>query len=261
LTTSDSTIAPTPRDVACSFDTDFVYESEDVDIYKDGEAPDYGSPQFWHEVYTGVSKWQRTIPAEWLLGYPEFKAQGWHRYLRGGNILELGCGNCDFMSAAYDDGFHDVTCTDIDHSVVNTMRQRNSVLRPGIKYMQCDACDMHDVANESFDIIFDKSTMDALICAGKQMVSRCSAEVHRVLKDAGMYICLSHNEPGEMKSAIEYTGHAERRWRVKVLMCVPQPSDMGSTINQQPVYMYACQKADIVKKAGLVSKRRHSLSS
>ena len=88
------------------------------------------------------------------------------------------------MSDAYDDGFRDITCTDIEASVVDTMRLQNAGVRPGIKYAQCNACDMHEFTDRSWDIIFDKSTMDALGCAGRDSTSRCSSEVHRVLEDS-----------------------------------------------------------------------------
>lgn len=58
------------------------------------------------------------------------------------------------------------------------MRRSNAALRPRIRYLQNDACDMRNIADKSFDIIFDKSVMDALICNGKPVTSRCSSEVH-----------------------------------------------------------------------------------
>jgi len=225
-------------------------ETEDEDIFKDGEAPDYGSPDFWREVYTGSSKWKKCIPPEWLFSYEQFKNQRWHRYLRGGSILDVGCGPSTFMSDAYDDGFHDITCADVEHNVVEMMRQKNALVRPGIKYMQSDACNMLGIDDRSYDIIVDKGTMDALICAGKRTVSRCSAEIHRVLKDAGLYLCISLNAPEQMQSAIANTG-SHRLWRIEVLTWKPRPRD-----ENQHLWMYVCRKVDMVKGAGKESSRR-----
>lgn len=219
-------------------------ESGDDDVLKDNELPDYGSPKFWREVYTGVSKWRKCIPSEWLLSYSQFKAQKWDRYLRGGPILDLGCGNSEFASEAYDDGFRDITCADIDQCVIDTMRVQNAATRPGIKYIQCDARNMRSLGAGSFDIIFDKSTMDALLCSGKEATRECSFNVHRLLSDTGLYLCVSFGHPDRMKIAIKETGDARRQWKVaEVLTCyAEEESDDG---RKQRLYMYVCRKVPV----------------
>merc|ERR1712061_644703 len=95
---------------------------EEGDVNDDGNddgadnnaaLPDYGDPQFWHDVYTGARS-RDEAPVEWLVTYEHFKAQGWGRFLppAGGAILDLGCGDSEFMSEAYDDGFPSITCAD-----------------------------------------------------------------------------------------------------------------------------------------------------
>jgi ubiquinone/menaquinone biosynthesis C-methylase UbiE len=147
------------------------------------------------------------------------------------------------MSDAYDDGIDDITSTDVDAGVVDTMRQRNGTLRPRLRYMQTDACDMHNILDKSFDIVIDKSVMDALICAGKSVVSRCSREVHRVLTDSGLYLCVSLNDPEQMRVAITRTGCPSRQWQVKVLSCDNGHSETES--NYQTIYMYVCRKVQV----------------
>jgi len=177
------------------------------------------------------------------MGYSYFKAQQWHRYLFGGSILEIGCGDSEFMSDAYDDGgLDEITSTDIEPSVVEMMRQQNADLRPGIKYTQADVCRMRQFANKSFEIIFDKSTMDALTCAGRKATRHASSEIHRVLKDSGLYLCVSLSHPEQMKRAIEDTGkfYPARQWRVQVLSCKSEFADESGEF--QIVYMYVCRK-------------------
>jgi len=209
-------------------------EDEDLDV-----LPDYSCPRFWQEVYSGTSKWQHTIPEEWLMNYEYFKKQRWHRYLRGGKVLELGCGNSLFMSDAYDDGIQDVTCTDIDAGVIEEMRKFNQDLRPQMKYMQSDVRKMRGIPSKSFDIVVDKSTMDALLCAGKAMTTRASGEIHRILKDAGLYLCISFAHPDQMVEAIAWTGQASCQWQIQVLSCEPE---FGGVDECQNVYMYVCRK-------------------
>merc|ERR1711920_1023017 len=112
-----------------------------------------------------------------------------------------------------------ITCADIVPSVIETMRCRNAELRPGIKYVTADACDMGIFADSSFDVVFDKSTLDALKCAGKSATTKMSHEIHRVLKDSGVYLCVSLNGPEEVQPLIESTECPDRRWNVQTLVC------------------------------------------
>merc|ERR1719454_1310304 len=121
----------------------------------------------------------------------------------------------------------DITCADIADCVVKEMRARNSVARPGIKYMQCDARDMQCFSDASFDIVFDKSTMDALKCAGRSSTRSCSTEVHRVLKDGGLYLCVSFTDPDQMVSCIEDTLYSGCDWQIQVLSCESQVNATG----------------------------------
>eukprot|EP00930_Biecheleria_cincta_P054816 TRINITY_DN41215_c0_g1_i1.p1 TRINITY_DN41215_c0_g1~~TRINITY_DN41215_c0_g1_i1.p1 ORF type:complete len:319 (-),score=44.38 TRINITY_DN41215_c0_g1_i1:56-1012(-) len=194
-------------------DKDEVCSDSDGD---DGMPPDFGDPQFWKEVYSHKRS-RKHIPQEWIVAYKDFKAQRWHRFLRGGNILDLGCGDSSFMSDAHDDGIRDITCTDIEPSVIETMRRRNAQARPDIKYSVCDARNMHMFADGSFDIIFEKGTLDALKCAGRVATSQCSSEIHRVLKNTGLYICVSLQECETTVRAIRDTGCVSRQWSVQTL--------------------------------------------
>lgn len=252
---STSTCASCTSDLAASYGaSDFASSSEAPEELDDasrpascsrmGEAPagpargfealDYGNPLYWKQVYRhwDASEFREEVTKEWLLSYEYFKLQRWHRYLRGGSILEIGCGNSDFASEAYDDGFHDITCTDIDQGVVETMRAWNRERRPKMKYCTCDATDMSAFRDGSFDIIFDKSTMDALGCAGRAKTSRCSREVHRVLSDSGVYLCVSFGEPSDMTKVIQDTGDVGRRWKIE--------AHMG--LEESDVFFYVCRK-------------------
>lgn len=218
----------------CENDDDFECGSDD------GMPPDFGDPLFWKEVYTHKRS-RKNVPQEWIVAYKDFKAQRWHRFLRGGSILDLGCGDSNFMSDAYDDGNCDITCTDIEPSVVETMRQRNAISRPEIKYLVCDARDMHPFADQSFDIIFEKGAMDALKCAGRAAASRCSSEIHRVLKDTGLYICVSLQEPEAVMHAIRQTGCVSRQWHVQPLTYNEEAHDGWP----QDVHVFVSRKIQI----------------
>lgn len=48
-----------------------------------------------------------------------------------------------------------------------------------------------------FDVVIDKSTLDALLCGEQSFVNaaRMLWEVQRVLKPNGVYICVSYGQP------------------------------------------------------------------
>lgn len=51
--------------------------------------------------------------------------------------------------------------------------------------------------DESFDLIIDKSTMDALLCGDQSFlnVAIMTKEVQRVLKTGGIYMIISYGPP------------------------------------------------------------------
>lgn len=242
--------------IFASFETSRTDPPSDNESSAGSDMPEYGNPAFWRDVYSGASK--HTVPGEWLLSYSHFKALRWHRYLRGGNILEIGCGNSNFMADAHADGFRDITCTDIDQNVINTMRERSGVADNSLQYLQCDACNMHNFADGSFKIIFDKSTMDALLCAERGCRQRCSAEVHRVLADDGMYVCVSFGDPETMKPTILDTGDPSRRWRIQVLTGKSEVTEEDDIAQDR--YMYACSKEQISLASSPRAQRRGSIT-
>lgn len=152
-------------------------------------------------------------------------------------LLDCGCGDAKFMQAAYDEGWKDITCIDIVGSVVERMRSSNTT-RPGLKcklsararrasyadsvaVLAVAAMDARDMSLEdgSFDLVFDKSTFDALKCDSKESVRRYSREVHRVLKDDGKWLCVTLHVPEVAVKLVKDTGDPTRQWKVRSFVC------------------------------------------
>jgi ubiquinone/menaquinone biosynthesis C-methylase UbiE len=76
------------------------------------------------------------------------------------------------------------------------MVQRNQKMRPNMKW---DVMDCRDLKynDESFDLIIDKSTIDALLCGDKAYlnVAMMMNECQRVLKTGGYYVAISYGVP------------------------------------------------------------------
>ena len=78
-------------------------------------------------------------------------------------ILNLGCGNSLLAEELYDKGFKNVYNIDISPVVIEQMSLRNSIKRPELKWEVMDVRNMSYLSN-FFDLIIDKSTIDALLC-------------------------------------------------------------------------------------------------
>ncbi|CAE7029707.1 EEF1AKNMT [Symbiodinium natans] len=110
------------------------------------------------------------------------------------------------MSEAYDDGYEDITGVDIVPAVVDAMKQLNASRRPGIKYEVADARELSVFSDGSFDVVFDKSTLDAL--KHLQFVTPLfqmpiDALGKSLLLEPQVYLCVSLNVPEEAQPAID----------------------------------------------------------
>ena len=76
----------------------------------------------------------------------------------------LGCGNSELSEQMYDAGYTKITNIDISSVVIEQMAERSRLSRPEMKFLVGDVTDLHMYADSSFDILIDKSTIDALLC-------------------------------------------------------------------------------------------------
>ena len=82
---------------------------------------------------------------------------------------------------------------DISSVVIKQMWKRNIIKRPSMKWETMDCRDIK-YPNEVFDVIIDKSTIDALLCGtfAFMNVAIMLKECQRVLKTGGFYIAISY---------------------------------------------------------------------
>ena len=67
----------------------------------------------------------------------------------------------------YDEGYKNIVNNDISEVCIETMKKRNEQKRPEMKWDVMDITKM-SYPDETFDIVIDKSTMDALLCGGSK---------------------------------------------------------------------------------------------
>jgi len=206
--------------------------------------PNYGDPKYWEERYKNTDS-----TFEWLEDYDSLKCliDKLQISKENGKILNLGCGNSKICENMYDDGYKNIYNIDISHNVINTMIERNKILRPNIKFEVMDVRDLK-YENNSIDLAIDKSTIDALLCGENSFinVAKMIKEVQRVLKVGGYYMIISYGTPENRVL------HLKRKFEsFKIDIYTIKKDYVEDEGYEQYHYIYICKKlpdADIVSK-------------
>ena len=145
--------------------------------------------EYWEKFFT-----KRSVPFEWYGEYTDL-CHVLHRYIKHSNrVLMAGCGNSRLSEDLYDAGFMNIDNVDISAVVIRQMTDRNKSKRPNMQFLQMDLLKMN-FADNSFDCVIDKGTLDAIMTDDTantiEKVTTMIAEIRRVLKNNGRYICVT----------------------------------------------------------------------
>ncbi|OIV99672.1 hypothetical protein TanjilG_17482 [Lupinus angustifolius] len=111
-------------------------------------------------------------------------------------ILIVGCGNAAMSEDMVKDGYQDIMNVDISSVAIQMMTDKYHHI-PQLKYMQMDVRDMSFFADDSFDAVIDKGTLDSLMCGTDAPISAAQmlGEVCRLLKPGGTYMLITYGDP------------------------------------------------------------------
>merc|ERR1711988_19265 len=156
--------------------------------------PSYAESAYWNERYTNAE----TEHFEWFLGFEEMETK-----VRAAvpdvsaRVLVVGCGSSRFSGALHGAGYENITNIDISDVVIGQM-QRMYKDKPKMQWAVMDARQMNfEVA--TFDFVFDKGTIDSLICGshGEASALKLNNCIHKVLAPGGTYVNVTYGEPAE----------------------------------------------------------------
>lgn len=109
-------------------------------------------------------------------------------------LLHLGSGTSDLHNQLRSAGFQDVT--NIDYEPLAVKRGQDMEMSVfgdlRMKYVIADVTDLR-LRDEKFDLVIDKSTVDAISCAGEHAVLRMAEGVRRCLAPGGVWVSLSYS--------------------------------------------------------------------
>jgi ubiquinone/menaquinone biosynthesis C-methylase UbiE len=117
-------------------------------------------------------------------------------------ILNLGCGNSELCADLWKHGYSHITNIDISDVIIEHMRKRYTESEMGrapcVRWLAMDAQDL-SFENDSFDLIIEKGTVDALVCRDNsdEVLFHIFSESFRVLKPGGCLLLVTHSAPRE----------------------------------------------------------------
>jgi len=147
----------------------------------------FGDKSYWDNRFSAEET------DEWISDYSELRdliARACPN--KASRILNLGCGISRICEKMYDDGYENIVNVDISPVAIDKMRGRNEQQRPRMEWHVADATTLSFFGDGSFDMVLDKSTLDAISCAMQTtLVVQMLAAVSRILKVGGSYLLVT----------------------------------------------------------------------
>lgn len=202
-------------------------------------TPAYATREYWEQRYKeGVQHhWYYTFDLLQPLfqsTLPKFIASASYTSAAQRSMLEIGCGDkpiADAFQAAF--GYSRVVAVDFSGVIVQELREAaaSGVAAGGaqVDYLVADARDMRMFNDESFDVVVDKGTIDAMAStdSSSERESSCSrifSEVCRVMRPNACFYLISHvaADSEQWQYLLEemllpaLQRHWARRWSIEV---------------------------------------------
>lgn len=152
---------------------------------------DFEKQSYWRERFATETQF------EWLSSSATFMAliePQLSRLDKTARIMQLGFGTSDLQNHLRQRGFLDVTNVDFEPLAVERGQQleREAFGDVRMRYAVGDATQLERPQAE-YDLVIDKSTVDAVSCGGENMVLRMAAGVKQSLTDHGTWVSLSYS--------------------------------------------------------------------
>ncbi|EFA76649.1 hypothetical protein PPL_09954 [Heterostelium album PN500] len=193
----------------------------------------YGEREYWDQRYEDDKK--KRPHFDWYHGYKTLKPFLSKYFLKLDRILMLGCGNSKLGEDMNDDEYKEIVNIDFSDVLIQDMKNR-TVGREGLEYLTMDGRDM-DFESDSFDSIFDKGTIDAVMCSDddNSNAKRMITEVSRVLKPGGFFVVMTYGSP---ENRLPVLNVANYNWTVYMRMLGTSPDAQSNQCH----YIYIMRK-------------------
>ncbi|KAF3763970.1 hypothetical protein M406DRAFT_332407 [Cryphonectria parasitica EP155] len=153
--------------------------------------PSFDEQQYWHERFKTETSFEWLISSEAFLSILEPHLERLHKSSR---ILQVGFGTSDLQNHLRARGFNDILNIDyeplaIEHGLKAEQEAFGDVR---MRYAVADATQLESFP-EQYDLVIDKSTVDAISCGGQEAFSRMFHGVKNCLARGGFWLSLSYS--------------------------------------------------------------------
>ncbi|CDS13917.1 hypothetical protein LRAMOSA06090 [Lichtheimia ramosa] len=174
--------------------------STSLDVVPDDPTA-YKTQAYWEDRYKNEDA-ETTF--DWFKTYSDLKPLLDEQIKsKDASILMLGCGNSTLGEDMYKDGYKNITNIDYSATVIENMKKRCADM-PEMKWLEMDIRDLK-FPDQSFDVVIDKGTMDALMCdrgdvwdPSPELIADVKGEVdevERVTKIGGVFLYITFGQP------------------------------------------------------------------
>ncbi|EAX93030.1 hypothetical protein TVAG_255110 [Trichomonas vaginalis G3] len=197
-------------------------------LFKTGPVA-FVDSSYWDQRYTDNPK-----HFEWYLGFDHFLPEIKKFVPLKGIAANIGCGTSIMGMELIDAGFTTVDNTDISHVAIDHMKE----LFKDVKNVNwiLDDCTNTKLEKNHYDVIFDKGTLDALICCDDpdDILNDIFKGVINSLKPGGYFVEISFGCPEERQEYFDVEG---LNWN-QVIICTLS-SELTKTT---PYFIYIYRK-------------------
>jgi len=201
----------------------------------------YGKSQYWDERYTKDPE-----PFDWYQRYSGIKDLISQYVKKSDNILQSGCGNSRLSEDMCEDGYQNISNIDISQVVVGQMIEKNRE-KNSMTWQQMNVTAL-EFADETFDAIVDKGTLDSILCGEGSTANtqKYCIEASRVLKSKGVLFIVSYGIP---ENRLQYLENEDYSWTVTT-HTIPKPTVSATAVpdtkdSNSVHYVYVCQKGGL----------------
>lgn len=205
------------------------------------QVQEFAQKKYWDNFFT-----KRDKSFEWYGQYEDFKAVLLKYIKPDDRLLVVGCGSSTLSIDLYDDGFTNNTSIDISQVVIQKMiaEYTSNGIRSNLKFETMDVFDM-DYPDQSFTVLLDKGTLDALSSDQSLDYDKLFTEIDRVLKVFGRYVCISLLQENIASNLLNWFAKKEN-WLVRIHLCNIHSNDNNNGMQKDfvdfPVFIVSLTK-------------------
>jgi len=158
------------------------------------------------------------------------------------SILNIGCGNSRLPEELAHDGYTGIMNIDISKTVIDKMAASFAAVS-ALTFERMDLLDL-SFPDGSYDVVFDKGTLDALYAGAAKSVMVAVAQIFRVLRPGGLFVSMSFGVPSNRGDLNMTTGKSgdSPGWASFQTIEIDRLDGDSKQEKGQPFFMYVMKK-------------------